>query len=918
MFTQTNTALSAFGLRKLRYSTYASARRHRSRALGLTAALLLALTCYPGGMLTAQHAGNKDFVDMKAVPRLRYSDGLLTLRGGLGMNYLEGDFNSTYGMNQISLGLMYSVLPKLNLGIGVDFGRLMYTRSQPSGEKELYNYQFGTSSGDRQTKVSSFYLDANYSFWQLTNIAMYGSLGAGLVLYEAQDYAGNGANIAPKADFPGAVTVPLGAGMDYFIMKNLALNADFRYHFVFSDNLDAYDQYNLNIEYGRDNGKKTLASEGSLDHFATFTLGFKYVFFENNDYDNDLLLNGEEEALGTDPYNADTDGDGLSDFEEVRRYSSNPHLVDTDADGIPDYDEVMKLRTNPSSPDSDGDGLPDFDEVYAYSTIPIEKDSDEDGLTDAEELEIGTDPMGVDTDFDGLSDFAEVRKYHSDPLNSDTDQDGVFDYNEVMTYHTDIRNPDTDGDGLTDYEEIAYHQTNPLSKDTDGDNLFDDREIVELRTSPLDRDTDGDGIPDDKDKCPLDPETYNGVDDTDGCPDGSQPGSGFFAGKGPGYKDDDGNSAPVALGNNTDDGEGNGVGTGQGRTPRKSDKATIAGLGAGDNADWGEGNGVSTGRGRSPRKSDEATIAGLGAGMNRDQGEGNGVSTGRGRTPRGIDQATITGAGSQSGDWGEGNGVEAGYGRTPKRILEEVLASNGGGTGISGGNGGRGSLGSGDGTSPAAGFGNGAHRVQYGLTVGTAPENDGTLERYNNYTQRSVRHIAPEGQPRVEWIDRPLALASSITVPSGADGTPLPDFSMDNLEEGRLLLLSNIHFEFDKDAVRAQYQADLMEKSRIFKAYPEMVVEIRGHTDAEGGDAYNRNLSLRRALAVKNFFVRSGVEPRRLKARGFGEDLPISDNDSEGGRALNRRVELLIEKMGPRIDGGSGLFSDKSGSSLFE
>ena len=91
-----------------------------------------------------------------------------------------------------------------------------------------------------------------------------------------------------------------------------------------------------------------------------------------------------------------------------------------------------------------------------------------------------------------------------------------------------------------------------------------------------------------------------------------------------------------------------------------------------------------------------------------------------------------------------------------------------------------------------------------------------------------------------------------------------------------------------------------MEKVAVFKAYPQMVVEIRGHTDSEGTDAYNENLSMRRALAVKNFFVQAGISPSRIQAKGFGETRPLMDNTSDIGRAFNRRVEIYIVRLGDR------------------
>ena len=69
---------------------------------------------------------------------------------------------------------------------------------------------------------------------------------------------------------------------------------------------------------------------------------------------------------------------------------------------------------------------------------------------------------------------------------------------------------------------------------------------------------------------------------------------------------------------------------------------------------------------------------------------------------------------------------------------------------------------------------------------------------------------------------------------------------------------------------------------------------VSGHTDSNGSDAYNLNLSQRRALSVKNYLVGQGVPASRIQTLGYGESSPIADNSTEYGRSQNRRVELTI------------------------
>jgi outer membrane protein OmpA-like peptidoglycan-associated protein len=135
---------------------------------------------------------------------------------------------------------------------------------------------------------------------------------------------------------------------------------------------------------------------------------------------------------------------------------------DSDGDGLSDYDEMFVYNTNPLNPDTDGDGLNDYDEIFVYGTDPLNPDTDGDGLSDGDEVLVyGTDPLNPDTDGDGLSDGDEVNKYRTNPLSADTDGDGLNDYDEIYVYGTDPNNPDTDGDGFTDGQEIEMG-TDPL------------------------------------------------------------------------------------------------------------------------------------------------------------------------------------------------------------------------------------------------------------------------------------------------------------------------------------------------------------------------------------------------------------------------------------------------------------------------
>lgn len=110
----------------------------------------------------------------------------------------------------------------------------------------------------------------------------------------------------------------------------------------------------------------------------------------------------------------------------------------------------------------------------------------------------------------------------------------------------------------------------------------------------------------------------------------------------------------------------------------------------------------------------------------------------------------------------------------------------------------------------------------------------------------------------------------------------------------RLVMPSEITFDFDSAAIKPSFYGILTNVSSVMINYAETVVQIAGHTDSVGSEAYNQGLSVERAGAVRNFLVGQGVSPARMAANGFGENYPIASNDTEYGRAQNRRVEIVL------------------------
>ncbi len=105
---------------------------------------------------------------------------------------------------------------------------------------------------------------------------------------------------------------------------------------------------------------------------------------------------------------------------------------------------------------------------------------------------------------------------------------------------------------------------------------------------------------------------------------------------------------------------------------------------------------------------------------------------------------------------------------------------------------------------------------------------------------------------------------------------------------------SGINFAYNSANVQPQFRATLDKVAGVLADYKETYVDVYGHTDSTGSDSYNQDLSERRARSVADYLSSHGVQDARIATRGFGETQPIASNETEAGRAENRRVEIKI------------------------
>jgi outer membrane protein OmpA-like peptidoglycan-associated protein len=116
------------------------------------------------------------------------------------------------------------------------------------------------------------------------------------------------------------------------------------------------------------------------------------------------------------------------------------------------------------------------------------------------------------------------------------------------------------------------------------------------------------------------------------------------------------------------------------------------------------------------------------------------------------------------------------------------------------------------------------------------------------------------------------------------------------VSQDRILLNfpADLTFDFNRDAVKSQFVPTLRDVAGVLSEYPQTTIDVLGHADSVGDDAYNLQLSERRAMNVSSVLMQGGVIRQRVVVTGYGESRPLVDNSTDTNRARNRRVEVMI------------------------
>jgi outer membrane protein OmpA-like peptidoglycan-associated protein len=117
--------------------------------------------------------------------------------------------------------------------------------------------------------------------------------------------------------------------------------------------------------------------------------------------------------------------------------------------------------------------------------------------------------------------------------------------------------------------------------------------------------------------------------------------------------------------------------------------------------------------------------------------------------------------------------------------------------------------------------------------------------------------------------------------------------------------IDGIVFDFKKDTIKASSRPTLDEAAKVLKEFPDVKINIVGHTDDVGTPAFNEDLSKRRAAAVKKYLVDQGIDESRITTEGRGAREPKVPNDTEANRAINRRIDFEIVSRGPEVTPGT-------------
>lgn len=143
-----------------------------------------------------------------------------------------------------------------------------------------------------------------------------------------------------------------------------------------------------------------------------------------------------------------------------------------------------------------------------------------------------------------------------------------------------------------------------------------------------------------------------------------------------------------------------------------------------------------------------------------------------------------------------------------------------------------------------------------------------------------------------------LPCGTVLTVEPGSFTHTLATFLLVSSDANlpKRIVFDHLNFDTGSSQLKEDSKTTVRDLTQILKCYPDLQIQLEGYTDSVGDPASNKELSLNRATAVKNMLVNAGIDGARISVDGWGEEKPIASNDTEEGRARNRRTELVVQK----------------------
>lgn len=149
-------------------------------------------------------------------------------------------------------------------------------------------------------------------------------------------------------------------------------------------------------------------------------------------------------------------------------------------------------------------------------------------------------------------------------------------------------------------------------------------------------------------------------------------------------------------------------------------------------------------------------------------------------------------------------------------------------------------------------------------------------------------------QARTRQLESAEARAAAAQAENAALQQRLREMEAQQTERGLLVTLGDVLFEFGKSDLLASASPRMDKLAEFLQQYPDRNLRIEGYTDSVGSESFNQKLSEQRAAAVQSALVSRGVSPMRITAVGYGKSHPVASNSNAEGRAMNRRVEVVI------------------------